>query len=71
MAVELVGDYKTIECHVDERGVATINLNGREVYNAFDELMIVELTRCVSLLFAEQCPSSGTDFNRQDVLRWR
>lgn len=42
--------YKTIECHVDERGVATINLNKREGHNAFDEMMIVELTRCVSLL---------------------
>lgn len=53
MVVELAGDYKTIECSVDERGVATINLNRQEVYNAFDELMISELTECVDHLSSQ------------------
>ncbi|MDR2013032.1 MAG: enoyl-CoA hydratase/isomerase family protein [Rhodanobacter sp.] len=38
--------YETIRCTVDARGVATVELNRPDVYNAFDETMIVELTAC-------------------------
>ncbi|WP_031364873.1 enoyl-CoA hydratase-related protein [Caballeronia sordidicola] len=38
--------FETIRCTVDERGVACVDLNRRDIYNAFDETMIAELTRC-------------------------
>ncbi|SAK82260.1 enoyl-CoA hydratase/isomerase [Caballeronia hypogeia] len=47
MSVESAAPFKNIQCRVDERGVATVQLERPDVYNAFDEEMIAELTACV------------------------
>ncbi|MFM0347874.1 enoyl-CoA hydratase-related protein [Paraburkholderia sp. RL17-347-BIC-D] len=39
-------NFTTIECVVDETGVARVTLSRPDVHNAFNEAMIDELTRC-------------------------
>ena len=39
-------NFNTIQCIVDETGVARVTLSRPDVHNAFNEAMIDELTRC-------------------------
>ncbi|GAC35425.1 enoyl-CoA hydratase/isomerase family protein [Paraglaciecola polaris] len=39
-----------ITCEIDERGVATVTLNRPEVHNAFDDILIADLTRVFTQL---------------------
>jgi len=44
---------ETLQIEVDTRGVARVMMNRPEVFNAFDELMISELTQAVSHCIAD------------------
>jgi enoyl-CoA hydratase/carnithine racemase len=48
-----VTSYSTIQCAVDERGLARVVLDRQRKLNAFDDLMLQELEICVSELNAE------------------
>jgi methylglutaconyl-CoA hydratase len=45
--------YQTIRCGLDARGVARVELDRADVFNAFDEAMIAELTACFTALSAD------------------
>src|SRR6185369_11415099 len=65
----------TILTHIDERGIATLTMNRSELHNAFDELLIDELTdelkrlavddrvRVVRLAGSGKSYSAGADLN--------
>ena len=66
---------RTINSNADERGVLTLTMNRPDVFNAFDEVMIEELTlalnaadqddaiRVVTITGSGSCFSAGADLN--------
>jgi methylglutaconyl-CoA hydratase len=69
-------DYKTLKLGSDARGVATLTLAREEVFNAFDELMIDELTRAFAALGTDPkvrvvvLAAAGKAFSAGADLRW-
>jgi len=69
-------DYKTLKLATDARGVATVTLAREEVFNAFDECMIEELTRVFAALGTDPevrvvvLAAAGKAFSAGADLRW-
>lgn len=68
--------FATLDCVVDETGVARVKLNRPDVHNAFNEAMIEELTRCFLQLGSHDgvrvivLASSGNVFCAGADLNW-
>lgn len=69
-------DFNYLHTQLDTRGVATVSLNRPKLHNAFDEMLIVELTRCLQTW--ENMPevrivvlrAEGTSFSAGADLNW-
>ncbi|WP_077034651.1 enoyl-CoA hydratase-related protein [Pelomonas sp. KK5] len=67
---------ETLELGIDARGVARIVMNRPEVFNAFNELMIAELTACVNACAADPAvrvivlAGSGKAFSAGADIQW-
>jgi methylglutaconyl-CoA hydratase len=66
----------TILTHIDDHGVATLTMNRPELHNAFDDLLIAELTAELKRLEADESvrvvllASSGKSFSAGADLSW-
>ena len=66
----------TILTHIDERGIATLTMNRLEVHNAFDDLLIADLTAALKSLAENErvrvvlLAGSGRSFSAGADLGW-
>jgi methylglutaconyl-CoA hydratase len=66
----------TILTHIDDQGIATLTMNRPEVHNAFDDLLITELTAALKSLAANErvrvvlLTGSGRSFSAGADLGW-